>query len=350
MYRISGPIAAYALKVGDKNIVLFGDWHGSNDKQCHSCIEDCFYVVELLNNIQPKSDLFIESFIHSHLIEGVQPKDVITNVIQSNFNKMHNHSGKVLHNVRVHYTDIRSLQTFKPFTDTLIALLNYLHYNADKETVINMLTAISWCNTVQTLKTFLDSMLKSDDYIMSATNMIPHQYVKHFTHKYDLMKHNRLYVTRLRKQLLQLKPQHQLNILTFHNDQCIKLMKKYKKYDKVMQHFIQTNALSASDVDVIALTLLKWGSHLKDLYTIARMLHYFDKSKNIVSYDGVWHSKVYASFFKQFMSARIIYKETHIKENALFGGITVTNDKKFRCVKLPKTVFESVFILDKRLK
>jgi hypothetical protein len=350
MYKISGPIASYALKVGDKNIVLFGDWHGSNDKQCHSCTKNCFYVVKLLNNLQPKSDLFIESFIHSHLMEGVQPTNVISNVIKSNFDKMHNHQGKPLHNVRVHYTDIRSLLTFKPFIDTLNSSLNYIHYNADKETVINMLTVISWCNTVQKLKTFLDVMLKSDNYIMNASNMIPHQYVKHFTNKYDLMKHNRMFITRLRKQLLKLKPQYQQTVLAFHNDQCIKLIKKHKSYDKAMQHFIQTNTLSASDVNVVALTLLKWGSHLKDLYTIARMLYYLDTSKNIVSYDGVWHSRVYASFFKQFMSARIIYKEAHIKENKLFGGITVTNDKEFRCVKLPKKVVESVFISDKSLK
>ena len=76
MHKISGPIASYALKVGDM--------HESKSKQCMPCKKNCVYIVDLLNKMKPKTDIFIESYIYSQVVEGVQSKDVITYVILSN--------------------------------------------------------------------------------------------------------------------------------------------------------------------------------------------------------------------------------------------------------------------------
>ncbi len=105
MYKISGPVASYALKIGNKNIILFGDIHESKDKQCSPCNKDCIYIVDLLEKMKPKTDLFIESKIHSPAwyFKRIQPEDVLTDLIKQNFQKMFAHKGKAVQGVKVHY-------------------------------------------------------------------------------------------------------------------------------------------------------------------------------------------------------------------------------------------------------
>jgi hypothetical protein len=75
------------------------------------------------------------------------------------------------------------------------------------------------------------------------------------------------------------------------------------------------------------------------------MLYYFDKTDNIVSYDGAAHSKIYADFFQTYMDAQLQHKESHFSELTL-SNISIPFPSKLiglRCVKLPKKVVKDVF-------
>jgi hypothetical protein len=360
MYKISGPIASYALKVGDKNIVLFGDMHEGKSKQCMPCKKNCVYIVDLLNKMKPKTDIFIESYIYSQVVEGVQSKDVITDVILSNFRQMHNHKGKSKNNIKVHYSDIRSLICFQPFWLSRNYLTLDLYKGADDKQVATMnffLQHISWCNTTQKIKQYIDIMLLSNDFIADVRAIIPKESQSLFVNKNDLMLlrvasrsfAKRKYVTRLTKQFNDLQPKYKDILLTFHEDMCVKLHQKTKSYDKAMSNYkLKNGTITRQDKYQMFYGLLEWGSHLKDLYTLARMLYYFDKTKNIISYDGAAHSKTYAYFFSTYMNAHVQHKESHFKEISIasLNLLIPTQLVGLRCVKLPKNTVEEVFDIE----
>jgi hypothetical protein len=359
MYRISGPIASYALKIGNKNIVLFGDMHQSKDKQCSPCNKNCIYIVDLLEKMKPKTDLFIESFIHSPswYFKRVEPEDVLTDVIKTNFHKMFAHKGKAIKCVKVHYSDIRSLLAFVPFHDMLWYIIFKYNYKKNEKTIacLNSFGVISWCDTLDKLKQFIDLMLLSDDYIFDASKLIPKEFLKHFTHKYDLMIYQRKYITRLRTQFLSLTKEHQLLLVRFHEDRCKIMKQTHRDYDIAIKELIYYYSKlphsrkapqkepKLSNLNTFAYALLKWGSHVKDLYTIARMLVYLDKLNNIISYDGAAHSKTYVTFFKTYMKAKVVYKENHYKQETLLQKLKIKPVPQLRCVQLPTNVIHEVF-------
>jgi hypothetical protein len=218
---------------------------------------------------------------------------------------------------------------------------------------LNSFTAISWCDTLDKLKQFIDLMLLSDDYIFDVSSLIPKEVLKHFTHKYDLMIYQRKYITRLRKQFLSLTKEHQQLLVRFHEDRCKILKQAHRHYDiaikELINHYTELSQSreapqkepKLSNVDTFAYALLIWGSHVKDLYTIARML--LDKSNNIISYDGAAHSKTYAMFFKTYMKAKVVYKENHFKQETLLQKLKIKPVPQLRCVQLPTNVIHEVF-------
>ncbi len=348
MYRISGPIAAYALKIGDKHIILFGDWHETDDKQCKPCKKDCMYIVDLLKRIKPNTDLFIESYIHSQLNRVVEPHDVISHVIKTFHHKLHYHKGTKQNNIRVHYSDIRTLDNYRAFYDTLMYLIAKINYEYTEREVghMNHFPLISWCDTQQKLKAFIDIMLTSDDYVQSVSSLIPHDVVRHFTNKHDMMIHQRKYISRLRKQVLVLTSEQQSHIFTFHENTCKRLIKKHNKYNESMQHYNVHKFNTRQNEYYIAIALFEWSFHIKDLYTIARMLQYIDKTNNIISYDGAAHSRIYANFFKKYMKAKVVYKENHSNQETLLQKLKFTSVPLFRCVQLPTNVIHEVFDIE----
>lgn len=357
MYKISGPIASYALKIGDKNIILFGDWHESNDKQCTPCKKDCIYIVDLLKQMKPKSDLFIESFIHSDPLDydnRVEAHDILSDVIKHNFKKMFYHKGVTKKNIKVHFSDIRTLSSFISFYYMLWYIISKQRKIKSERQIafLNTMYTISWCDTVDKLKQFIDIMLLSNDYIADVSNLIPKNVLKHFTQKHDLMVYQRKYITRLRKQFLSLTKEHQQLLVRFHEDTCKALKQQHRKYDAAMKQIVHHYAElpksqkepGMTDLHTLANALLKWGSHVKDLYTLARMLFYLDKSNNIISYDGAAHSKTYALFFKKYMKAKLLHREQNYKTINMFNYTIIwAKNTGFRCVELPKKVIEEVF-------
>lgn len=353
MFKVSGPVACYALKIENKTIILFGDQHNEKTQLCSNCDNNCLYITDLLSKLKAKSDLFIESYVYSqywYSERKANPKDVLGDVKKLFHSLMHTHSGKPKNGIRVHYSDIRSLINFSPFDDYLTyCLLKNVYGKNDADIQhLNTLPIISWSKTIHQLNQFIDIMLMSDDYISDVSEIIPSEHRKHFTYKYDLMTHKRKYVTRLRHQVLKLKPNHQQLIFTFHKDQCKQLIKQHIVYDVVMSNYIIKGEITPKYENAIAFTLLKWGSHVKDLYTLARMLYYIDKSNHILSYDGAVHSDTYARFFRKYMKAKTLHKENHSKTNhakniSLIQLLKPTKQTELRCVQLPLKVVNEVF-------
>lgn len=348
MFKVSGPMTVYALKIKDKNIILFGDDHTDRQHLCKTCDSNCLYITDLLLKLKPKSDLFIESYIYSenwYSQRKAKPDNVLEDVIKVFHSKMHTHKGKPTNGVKVHYSDIRSLDNFSPFDD-LTEYIGFRFVNGEKHEDIQHLDTfylITWCESSSILKVFIDIMLKSDDYIKDVSTIIPIRIRKHFTYKYDLMLHQRKYVTRLRKQMLKLQDSHQRLLLEFHEDRCNQLMKQHKAFDVLMTKFHLNQKITDNDAIRFGYALLDWGSHLKDLYTLARILYYVDKSDNIVSYDGAFHTKVYADFFHKYMKASLIYKDNHITQRTRAGYLKSKRHVEYRCVKLPLEIAHSIF-------
>lgn len=260
------------------------------------------------------------------------------------------HKGQSNRGVKVHYSDIRSLLCFEPFSDMLGFLIRKHNYNEDEKSIafLNTIDSISWCDTLDKLKHYIDILLLSDDFISDVRKLIPNQYAKHFTHKYDLIVFQRKYITRIRKQFRTLSKTHQELLLKFHEDTCRTLKSKHRKYNVAMQRYITNHKKETKqkldDVVTLANALLIWGSHVKDLYTIARMLSYLDSSNNLISYDGAAHSKTYSHFFVKYMKAKLLHKVRNYKTMNLFNHtITWAKNKDFRCVTLPITIVKEVF-------
>jgi hypothetical protein len=348
MFRVSGPVACYVLKNNNKNIILFGDRHNEREQLCSNCDNKCLYITDLLSKLKAQSDLFIESFIYSqywYSKRKAQPTDVLGDVKKLFHSHMHTHSGKPKNGIRVHYSDIRSLLNFSPFDNYMTyCLLKFLHGHKEEDIKhLNTLPIIAWCKTIHELNKFIDVMLMSDDYISDVSEIIPREYRKHFTYKHDLMISNRKYVTRLRHQVLKLNPKYQQLLLAFHKDKCKQLKKQHGSYNIAMSNYISKGKLTLENITDITVTLLNWGSHVKDLYTLARMLYYIDRTDNILSYDGAFHSKTYAEFFEKYMKAKIIYEENHVKNKSFLDFFKKQNKKELRCVQLPTKIVNDVF-------
>lgn len=345
MFKVSGPITVYALKIKDKNIVLFGDNHENKKNLCEVCDSNCLYVTDLLLKLKPKSDLFIESFIYSeywYSQRKAKPNNVLEDVIKVFHKQMHTHKGKPQNGVKVHYSDIRSLLNFSPFDDlTKYILLRFVYGEKDEDVIhLDTFNIIKWCETLSHLKAFIDIMLKSDNYMKDISTLIPIRFRSYFTNKLDLMIHQRKYVTRLRKQMLKLPDSQQKLLLEFHEDRCKQLMKENNAYNVFMS---MSRKITYNDIVGFGYALLDWGSHVKDLYTLARMLFYVNKTDNIVSYDGAFHTKTYADFFKKYMNASLTYKDNHITQKTRAGYLKSKTHVEYRCVKLPQDIVHSVF-------
>lgn len=347
MYKVSGPVAVFVLKVKDTSILLFGDWHESKEHQCTPCTEDCLYITDLLQRMKPKTDLFIESYINyypSFMKRHGMTNDVLGDVIKTNFSKMHNHQGKTTNNIRIHYSDIRTLLNYSAFHDTFLYFLNKINFKYTDEYIghLNKLSQISWCDTQEKLKTFIDIMLLSNDYLVDVSKLIPKGKLKPFVQRRDLLLYQRKYVSRLRRQFMVLNSEHQKHVLSYHDEVCTLMMKQHYKFDTVMLNVKKNKNLTLEEEQILADALFYWNFHVKDLYTIARMLQYLERTNNIISYDGVLHSKRYAYFFSKYMKAKGIHQVNNIQKSQS-SWFKLFTKQQLRCVKLPKSIATEVF-------
>jgi hypothetical protein len=129
------------------------------------------------------------------------------------------------------------------------------------------------------------------------------------------------------KQIQKLPKQEQLAIKMFDKDVTRKLLKITKIYDQSHEKLFN-GKWDINDLLNIISNLILWLSHAKDIYTIARMLHYMKQSKLIMSYDGDYHKRQHELFFTQYLP----------------GGQTIyTYQSKKRCVTIPRNEAKTVF-------
>lgn len=272
--------------------------------------------------------MFLESyFLGKHNIRKLpsyESTSIITSVYNHYKQQMYNHN-KNNQNLRVHYTDIRTNTDLIFFMDMIYLLIQHLTEARVRQNKFAKL----YTNfpTVQTLKTYSDMMLLSNSF-ENQTSEVFNGFDLHFSDVVVVYKNKKVH--RIRKQLLKLDRKLQERIIKFHKDYCNNFIRKYSSYNTAVKNILKNNNNIHYDELVVLQTIIAWTSHLKDIYTLSRMLYYIIKGhKNIVSYDGYAHTQKYVNFFMNYLDdTEHVY--TH----------SIIQSKTYNYIKIPKTVLE----------
>jgi hypothetical protein len=341
MYRISGPIIVYAIKKDDKNILLFGDQHGNREGVCKKCVSTfkCSYITEFFKQLKTSTDVFIESPWLSNndkkKMKPTLPFDVISNVVNNEFINMYEHTRKE-HNIRTHYTDIRTDMNLKTLVDIMMTMYDLFIGNKEnkKEHSVNI-DFFNHFKTTKNIKEFIDLLILSDDYRTSLEKCINEPLFRKILHVESLTASPEVQkkkIHRVRKQILKLTQEYKKALLRFHNDRCKELMQETNDFNITTKKIKIQTTISREDALIVFHTLLLWLSHVKDIYTLARILYYLDKTNTIISYDGGMHSMIYKRFFTDY-----------IKGTKLLYEVNKLNAKRVsRCVTLPYQYIKTI--------
>jgi hypothetical protein len=299
MVYIQGPVYVSIFKINNKNIFLFGDQHDTNHKDK---LTKTKFITEFIDNLKPSTDVFLESYFlgkkNKRKLPIYDSISTITTVYNHYKDKMYNHNKREI-NLRVHYTDVRTSTDLIFFMNMIFLLIETLTDTpVEKNRFVKLYANFP---TVQSLKQYSDMMLLSNSFEKDIA-----QKLKRFEINVNdvAFYHNNKSVHRIRKQLLKLSNILQNKIIKYHNDVCDEFIHKYSKYDKAVSNIKKDNNNKYIHYDELFVleTLLAWTSHLKDVYTLSRMLYYIIKGHhNIVSYDGYAHTKRYVKFFKNYI-------------------------------------------------
>lgn len=88
-------------------------------------------------------------------------------------------------------------------------------------------------------------------------------------------------------------------------------------YDKCVHKILKTHIVNKEDALDIFYTLLLWTSHLKDIYTLSRILFYKRNkdAKIVITYDGASHTMTYKRFFTEYVeNVYIIHEDNHTND------------------------------------
>jgi hypothetical protein len=297
--KISGPISVHVIKRSNKYIVLWGDRHGDKKQYCRCHAENpaCMFISTFIKRIQDNYDLFIESPWYSSAekqdLIGKQFVNVNAMRTMANtfYQDMYFH-GKNNKKNRVHFTDIRTEKTIRPLTSIINQLMGLL-YDGQELDDLSFIETLQKYKSVRMIKAFVDIVVKDGNH-------------------------------KIGKQITKLSRGDQKVIKRFHKDMCKTLLVKTKEYDYGhYQLFHRDKNEYTADMLVVFENLLLWLSYLKDIYTISRMLYYLPKTNLVMSYDGDYHTQVYANFFTSY------YPDAH--------EIWSFKSKK-RCVDVPVAI------------
>lgn len=306
--KISGPISVSILRHENKYIVLWGDKHGDKKSfcRCPSYSSKCTLISSFLKDINDKYDLFIESPWYSkdekHKLVGKKFMEVnaISTMHNTFFEEMYFH-GQQRKKHRVHFTDIRKEKSIRPLTH-IIDSIDEILFGQWQIKDYSFVETLKQYTTIKKLHTFVNHVLNDSNHkIFKQLNKLP----------------------RIQQQVIH----------RFHRDMCKQLMKTTKEYDKshYQLYHVNKNAVDyMGDLAVIHRCLLLWLSHLKDIYTLARMLHFMKKSNIIMSYDGDYHTQLYNYFFVNYL-----HHTLHIW----------SFNKGKRCVEIPSAILQQIFPL-----
>jgi hypothetical protein len=344
MIRISGPITVGAVKLKDgTEVLLFGDEHQSKEGLCKECKQKkgCYYITDFLDKLNKKpSELFLESFWmtpeEASKRSSKYQDDVIGNVNNHFFKKMYKHSNKTNKQtkgpIRVHYTDIRTEPNLRDLFKIIMGI--YLkHLDGDSAINYDLSLLSKHFKTTQRFKKLLDAMVLSDDYQKSIHTLLKKDSI--YATSFVSYKYSNKSVHKIRKQVLKIQDHTTRKcLLKFHKDQCNRIIKRHQEYNEVIERLRRNSQLTEEDESVIFDTLIATFTHIADMYTLARMLSYIEKSeaKVFVSYAGAMHTLHYMMFFMAYLdgSTMIHYQ----KKNA--------TSRTKRCVSLPKDYVNSI--------
>ena len=302
--KISGPVSVTILQVGNNHIIIWGDIHGDKRQYCRCQVnnKNCQLIASFLRRVQDNYDLFIESPWYTQEerndLLGKQFVEVnaLRSIANTFFQEMYFH-GKTNKHTRVHFTDIRTERKIRPLTDIINNLITLL-YEATPTDDYTFIHTLQQYDTTDKLYRFVDGIINDT------------------THK-------------IYKQLNKLTEFEQKTLIRFHQDMCRTLLTQTKTYDKSHYHLFHTQKNNYyNDILNVFNCLLLWLSHLKDVYTICRMLYYMNKNRVIISYDGDYHTQIYNKFFtKYYPNTKTLWQ---------YGFNT-------RCVSIPQHILRKVF-------
>ena len=325
--RISGPVFVSAFTLGKTNIILFGDEHFKKTGLCRSCKKDvnCLYVNDFIENLKNPLDIFVESQWKNDANEkftSLPPEDVISNVINKYGDNMYHHKQQY-NGRRVHYVDVRNDNTLYGFLMILLSLILKSESNPLHNKVKAPFELLQRFSKTQDFKDFANILVESDDFNKAILKKFGKTWSQYFIGKDNLTNipgsHLRT-INRIRKQILKLSVSNRDALLKFHKDRCKEIVITTKVYND-----INDNSKYSTDEKefIIFDTILLWMSHIMDMYTLARMLHYMNnnyESHSVVVYAGAHHTENYSTFFSRYLHATAIEYQSY--------------DNK-RCVTLP---------------
>jgi hypothetical protein len=278
--KISGPVSLSILRHDDKYIILWGDKHGDKRSycKCKGNSKNCKFISTFIREIKDHYDLFIESPWYSQeekrQLIGKQFVDVnaMRGMANTFFQDMYFHrTHSKAASKRVHFTDIRTEKTIRPLTDVVNAIMNIVYGATDTQGNLSWIETLQKYNTTHKLKRFVNNIIHDK---------------KH----------------KIFKQLSKLPRNEQGLVRKFHNDMCKMHISTTRAYDNSHYRLFHGEQKDYTDDMLNVLNhLLIWLSHLKDIYTICRMLFYLQKTRIVMSYDGDYHSKVYEFFFTKYL-------------------------------------------------
>ncbi len=306
--KISGPVSVCILKHDDKHIILWGDKHGDKRSycRCKGNQKDCKFISAFVLEIKDRYDLFIESpwysqeekrqLIGKQFVEVNAMRAIANTFFQDMY--FHRINSKAT-SKRVHFTDIRTENTIRPLTDVVNAIMNIVYGVSDTQGNLSWIETLQKYSTTQKLKRFVNHIMKDKEH-------------------------------KIHKQILKLPRGEQQLVRKFHKDMCRMLLSSTRAYDNSHYRLFNVEQKDyTEDMLNVLNNLLIWLSHLKDIYTICRMLFYMHKTHIVMSYDGDYHSQVYKFFFTEYLS-----RTTQVYEH---------KSSNTRCVVIPSHYLHEVF-------
>lgn len=344
MFRVSGPHKVSVYKIYNTTVTLLGDIHFSKQGSCVQCDtkKDCYNVVQLLDVMQEPCDIFLEALYENENEKNTTKKHVdkgnsegwLSDTIQHFKNELYEKHNKTQRK-RVHYADIRSHDSFS-FLELIPQV--FKDNNPDKFLLMLALSIIRDFKNKSSIKRFIDACIKYDDHVGKVTELLGDR-ANLYIDKDNLTSYNGIQnIHRIRKQILKLSPALQRKLIKYHNDRCKILMTDLliSKYDTFCKLILKTPSLVGRYSHMFDVMILKWMSHVMDIYLIARVLYYIEKgaSKTVTVYTGSNHTSSVEHFLSNYLQ-----KDT--QELWTYDSLQKkTKDK--RCVYIPKEIIQSM--------
>lgn len=296
MVLITGPVSVYIYKVQGKSLFLFGDIHTNQLKTYKNAIP----IMKFIDSLPQTTDLFLESPYLSikakNQFLSFAHFSVITTMYNYYKDKLYKHNNRDS-NLRVHYTDIRLGSDIDIFMSIVDNILEYL-VNNETISIKDFDVLIQYFSTTQKMYQYMNCIVHSNNFIVDVLKIFPK-----FSHHDIVTKapNEPFQVHRVRKQLLKLDTNLQAKLLNYHAAKCREIINSTKVFNKTMKRMRDTHQIYKNDTIDILMALISWTTHIKDMYTLSRMLYYVSQgAQHIVSYDGNQHTLNYVEFFNHY--------------------------------------------------